>query len=402
MTKEHEASRKPSKSGLRTLLICLLANNLTLGATSGSFGALLAQNEEALGVGRDVISFGMSAFTTMMSLTALVMGNLVRRLTPSYAIAIGVACGVVAFTGLGMSLHIGAALAFWALLGFSAALAAILGPVAIAVELFPSRTGKALSIINLPIALFVGPWAMSMISPELGRKGTYLILAALLLPVFGLALRLPAGARPEGTMTHSETSVRAITGRADFWCISLAVAVIAGSGAAFMVHAIAYAQASGMTAPVAALMISAYSGAGLLGVPAFGWLADRIGAPRALALSASVQCLCWGGLSILSADCFLILSALLGAATTPLTTLHGATMAQLFGTKDFGRALGIGYAIKLPFFFLLPPAIGYAFVILGDYRPAFAGLASCLVATIILLVAGCAALPSRAPLPDRT
>lgn len=374
--------------GLKTVFACMLANNLTLGAMAGSFGALLASNEQALGVGRDSISFGMSAMSTTMGLTALAMGHLVLRLTPRLAMAIGIVCGAVSFAGLGMTTHFGVALVFWAMMGMSAALAAILGPAAIAAQFFPERTGKALSVINLPIAMLIGPWAVTVILPVLGRQGTYLLLAGLLLPALLLVLRLPAGARAATAQERSDTNIRTITARPDFWLISLAIAVIAGSGAAFMVHAIAHAQSSGMSASVAALMISAYSGAGLAGVPLFGWLADRLGAPRALTVSAMVQCLCWAGLAVFPAGGFLMLSALLGAATTPLTTLHGATMAQMFGSNGVGPALGIGYAIKLPFFFVAAPALGFAFVSLGDYRPAFLSMAAVLFVAVLLLLAG--------------
>ena len=382
-----------SKSAKRTIMVCMLTNNLTLGLAFGSFGALLASNEQALGAARDTISFGMSALTTTMGLTALVMGNLVRRITPRLSIAIGLVAAACAFVGLGLTSSLAVALAMWALLGFSIALAAILGPVAIAAETFPDRTGKALGLINLPVVLFISPWAVTTLLPALGRHGTYLLMAALLLPILALVMKLPAGSasRAEKTTALATAPASAIFGRADFWLVSLGIALIAGIGTAYTVHAIAFAQSRGLSLPESALMMSAYSGAGLAGVPFFGWLADRIGAPRTLAVSGAIQCLCWAGLALAPTGSFLFLSAALGAATTPLTTLHGAAMSQLFGAKGVGKAMGYSYAIKLPFMFIASPAVGYAYVHLADYRPAFLIVAASLIGAVVLLVAANAA-----------
>lgn len=377
-------------TGTSTILICMLANNATLGLAYGSFGALLIANEQAFGATRETISFGMSALAATLGLTALFMGDLVRRMTPRTAIAIGLASAACAFVGLGLTNSLGVALALWALLGFGTALAAILGPVEIAAEFYPARAGKMLGLINLPVILFVGPWAVTEALLVLGRQGAYLAMAVLMLPIIGLALKLPVNGNRGGARAaaHSSTPAGAIFGRVDFWLITLGIAIIAGTGTAYVAHAIPFAQSRGLGVSTSALMMSVYSGAGLLGVPLFGWLADQIGAPRALALTAAVQCLCWGGLAMAPIDSFLFLSAALGAATTPLTTLHGAAMAQLFGTRGVGKAMGYSYAIKLPFLFSASPAVGYAYVQMADYRQAFLVVAACLFGAVALLLAG--------------
>ncbi|MBB3860183.1 MFS family permease [Novosphingobium hassiacum] len=380
-----------SSSGLRTVVVCMLANNLTLGLIYGTFGAMLSSNEQAFAVARDTISFGMSAVATTTGLSALLMGKVVRRITPRIAILIGTLSAAVAFGGLGLTTSITVALAMWALLGFSAAMAAILGPVAIAAEFFPAKSGKFLAMVNLPVVLFVSPWLVTAILPALGRDGVYMAMALCLLPISLLVLL----ALPKGTGTtaappppRSGKPDQTMLSRADFWLITLGIAVIAGTGTAFTVHAIPYAQAEGLSVSASALMFSAYMGAGLVGVPFFGWLADRIGAPRALALSGLVQCLCWAGLGTMPPVAFVPIAALLGAATTPLTTLHGAAMAQIFGAARVGTAMGYSFAIKLPFLFVAAPAVGYVYVKLVDYRPALLAVSATLVVAVILLLIG--------------
>ncbi len=384
------ATAAGDKANRMTVLVCMLANNFTLGLTYGSFGALLVSNEQAFGVARDTISLGMSAVATTLGLSALLMGGLVRKLTPRVSIALGVAATGCALLGLGLTSNLPFALAMWALLGFGAAMAAILGPVAIAAEFFPGRSGKILGIINLPIVLFFGPWLVATMLPMFGRETTYLLLAAPLLPILLLVLRLPANPVSQGdaaAQAAASTPAGTILARMDFWMISLGIAVIAATGTAYMVHAIPFAESRGMSIATSALILSVYSGAGFVGIPLFGWLADRIGAPRALALSGLIQCVCWGSLAIAPTAAFLFLSAALGIATTPLTTLHGAAMAQIFGVNGVGKAMGYSFAIKLPFLFIAAPAVGYAYVQTADYRPAFLVVAACLIAAIAALIA---------------
>lgn len=378
-----------TRSAAWLVLSCMLANNLTLGFAFGTYGALLLSNENAFGVERDTISFGMSALTTTLGLSALVMGNLVRRFTARISIAIGVAASALAFAGLGITDNFTIALAMWALLGFGAAMAAILGPLAIAAEYFPDRAGKTLALINLPVILFVSPWTITAILPMLGRTGVYLLLAALLVPVLFLVLRNRVGSASTDQVkmqNAQDVPVGSILKRTDFWLISIGIAFIASTGAAYTVHAIPFAQSEGLSVSTSALMLSVYSGAGLLGVPFFGWLADKIGAPKTLAISGSVQSICWAGLALAPNESFLFFSAALGAATTPLTTLHGAAMSQLFNANGAGKAMGYSFAIKLPFMFAASPAVGYAYVSMSKYGPAFLTVASCLVMSVVVLL----------------
>lgn len=392
---------KTDTRGTAIVAVCMVANNLTLGLPFGSFGALLALNEQHFGIARDTISLGMSAFTLAMGLSALLMGGLVRRMTPRLALALGIAASSIAFLGLGLTSNLAMAFVFWAMLGFGAAMAAILAPVAIAAGHFPDRSGSVLGIVNLPVVLCVAPWIITKIVPTLGREGIYFFMAALLVPALAAALLLPRttsqAAASAGDAEQSSTS-RAMFGRGDFWLITLGIALIAGTGVAFMVHAIPYARSRGLDPSTAALMLSIYSGAGLAGVPLFGWLADKFGPPAALAGSAILQCMCWGAFAIAPASGFLAIAAMLGLATTPLTTLHGAAMARLFGATAVGKAMGISFAIKLPFLFAISPAVGYLFITLNDYRPAFLAISGSLLAAVLLLVAGTVAASRRGAL----
>lgn len=387
----------------RVVLACMMANNGTLGLMFGTFGALLVLNEQTFGAARDTIALGMSAFTTMMGLSALFMGGLVQKLTPRLALALGVISVSCGFLVLGLTSNLYVAFAMWGLLGFGTALAAILAPVAIAAEFFPDRSGRMLGLVNLPIILFVAPWVITALVPVLGRDGVYIMMSALLVPVLLLVLSLPSTRvekKDAAPPSSSGTSAKAMMSRSDFWLITLGIALIAGTGVAFTVHAIPYAETRGFAKSNAAVMLSIYSGAGLAGVPLFGWLADKLGPPTALSLSAALQALCWFGLAVAPAASFFAIAALLGLATTPLTTLHGAAMARLFGAASVSKAMGISFAVKLPFLFVISPAVAYVYVVLNDYRPAFLTVSASLLGAFLILFAGILAARGRAFKPD--
>ncbi|MDM8010930.1 MAG: MFS transporter [Parasphingorhabdus sp.] len=389
------------KGGIQIVIVCMFANNLTMGLVFGSFGALVVANEQAFGIARDTISLAMSTFSVTMGLSALLMGGVIRRLTPRLALAIGVLASSIGFLGLGWTTNLAFAFAMWALLGFGTAMAAILAPVAIAAERFPDRAGRMLAIVNLPVVLFAAPFVITEILPILNRDGTYFVMAGLLAPVLVACFLLPqtevAEAFPAGH-ANAPASNRAMLAKADFWLITLGIAIIAGTGVAFMVHAIPYAMTRGLDPLKAALMLSIYSGAGLAGVPFFGWLADKVGPPVALAVTALLQCLCWTGFAIAPVGAYLILAVILGLATTPLPTLHGAAMARLFGAASVSKAMGISYALKLPFLFSISPAVGFVYLQAGDYKLAFLAISSGLLIAVALLIAGIIAAKRRGAL----
>ena len=375
--------KKMDVARIRVVLTCMLANNVTFGLVYGSFGAFLASNEQAFGVGRATISFGMSAAATTLALSALVLGNYTNKLQPRRMIAGGLVFASAGFIGLGLTGTFQLAMLFWAMLGLGGALGAILCPVTLCARLFPGSTGKVIAAVNLPIMLFLGPWAVTEALPVLGRQGTYLLCAALPLLVLGIVRFIPD--TDAITPGSSETIERGtIASRPEFWLLSLAVGLAAGAGTAFVTHGIAYAMSRGTDAMFAATMISAYSGTGIAGAVIFGWLADRIGAAHALCLSAVIQALCWAALALSPTTGFIVVSALLGVTNTPLNSLHGAAMAQLFGSSAVGRAMGYSYAIKLPFLFAISPLVGLMFVVTGDYTSPFL-IVSCLMGGAAIL-----------------
>ncbi|MCW1385025.1 MFS transporter [Novosphingobium sp. KCTC 2891] len=361
----------------------------------GSFGPLLAANEAHFGVDRTEISLGMSVLTTALGLSAIVGGGTMHRFRPSTVMIAGALANLVAYLGLMVSGAFPFALAMFALVGVGTTLTAILGPVTIVARLFPDRRGRVLSLVNLPLMMFVVPYMVARGLPVFGREYIYAAAAvafAVLLPLLCL-LQSDGGSDKQAGPTIDDSHVipaGEMFARLDFWLVALGIGLIAGTGTAFTVHSTAFAQSYGLDPASAAMLLSVYSGAGIAGTLVMGWLADRIGPRFALAIAGAIQAIGWALLASGATALFLPVAAMLGVVTVPLVTLHGAAMAAMFGSASVSRAMGVSYALKLPFLFGITPLVGWAYVHFGNYRIALAGSALALFLATLLFV-----LPTR-------
>jgi predicted MFS family arabinose efflux permease len=170
-----------------------------------------------------------------------------------------------------------------------------------------------------------------------------------------------------------------------FWLLSLGLGVVAGASSGFLVHVVAFGVGRDLALPEASALISAYAAAGILGTLLFGWIADAIGPVRALVLSALLQAMLWSVL-LVSPDPFLFLvAAALGVCAVPQNTLHGAAMSAMFGPQAV-KAMGLSFALKLPFLLGAAPLMGLLYEATGDYGAPFLACAGALVVATLLFL----------------
>lgn len=391
---------------LTTVAGCFLAQNFVMGTAYGSFGPLLTTMQADLGVSRAVASMGMSIVTLALALVAAVAGGVMQRFRTRDVMLAGVAVSAAAYLGLAATTNFLLALLFYALIGIGVALGAILAPLALTTRWISGGRGKALAIVNLPVVLFTCPFLIGMALPVIGRRALLLAIAGALLALLPLLLALVrerpgsgagAGAEaPAGMPQSAEPAPTAeILGNAGFWLVSLGIGLMAGCGIVFVVHIAPFGTSEGLPLRTATALLSIYAGAGLLGTPLFGWLADRLGPPAALILSGGVQAMGWALLLAVQGPALLLVAALLGVCCTPLVTLHGASLTALFGHATVARAMGYSYLCKLPFIFGFGPLAGAMFDATGDYHMPFllcSGLMLCATLCFCAL-----ALVSRQP-----
>ena len=100
----------------------------------------------------------------------------------------------------------------------------------------------------------------------------------------------------------------------------------------------------------AAILASIMSTVGLIGSVLFGWIADRIGGSRSLALVGIDCAILWG--ILLMEPPFAVVAVVVG-----LIGLHGAAaipalgraITDIFGQASYSRAFGLNTIIALPF-----------------------------------------------------
>jgi fucose permease len=370
------------------VLLCFVAQNCAMGFAFGSFGPLLASTEQHFGVSRTMASIGMSLIMLAIGGLAPFLGSLLQRTQVRWGMIAGALLSAMGYWGLA-SLHaFGPALVMYALIGTGVSLTAILGPLLLISRWFDANRARTLSLVNLPIALFATPYIIARLLPEYGRFTLLATLGTvflLLVPVLLLLVEHPpAGALPPraaaagARVTAGEKPV-AILKVPAFWLLSVGIGIMAGAGSAFMVHIVAFGMEEHMSLPAASALLSIYCGAGILGTLLFGWIADRLGPPSALVISASCQAVLWWCLLQVNGALLYVAAGLLGICLVPLTTLHGAALSRVFGAGAVGRAIGYSYSVKLPFIFAFAPAMGRTFELFGGYRVPFLLTAGCMV-----------------------
>jgi MFS family permease len=259
-----------------------------------------------------------------------------------------------------------------------------------------------LGIVNAPIVIALVPLAASWSLQAYGVAGTYVLLAALsgvtvLANLFivdrppgpefasspsGAAQVAPEAApRPAVTMIGLASSPR---------FVAPALAFIASTSASIVItaHMVPMAHSWGISATLAATLLTIQSSAGIAGTLFFGWVADRIGGRLALAIIAFDGALLW--LLMLLTPPFALLAiivALIGVHGAGILPVLGVALSERFGREGFGRAYGLVNLVNLPFAVLAVPAAGLVFARTGSYAGAIVGVAVLLLLASLFVLA---------------
>jgi cyanate permease len=385
--------------GWRIVFICFLAQGLSLGFATGSFGPLLASNEQHFGISRTEATAGMALLILAMSGLAPVFGGILHKVSVRTALIWGSLMSAVGYWGLALSHNFGLALVMYFLIGIGVCLMAVLGPVTLVSRWFIADRAKMLSIANLPLLHLAAPFAVSELLSTSGRSivlGAIGLLFILFLPLLLLIIDYPAsvGQQPRGSgmgtaeakTADQPVAIGHLLKNSTFWLLAVSVGLIAGSGVVFVVHIVPLAMAKRMSLQDASILLSLYSGFGLIGTLLTGWLADRVGARTVLLVTGICIMSAWGGLSFATGPLLYVLAALIGLCVVPVITLNGVALGELVGPASISRAMGFSYVIQLPFIFSLAPVVGYLFDHTGGYTVSILLIVGMLAAACLFLL----------------
>ena len=114
----------------------------------------------------------------------------------------------------------------------------------------------------------------------------------------------------------------------------------------------------------------------MIGSPVWGWIAERLGGARVLALLCAIAVVGWMAMLLKPPfPALALLSAVMSFASGAVVPVVSLTLVQTFGQANFGRAFGLANLISLPCSIVGVPIVGIVYVQTGSYYAAMFGLA---------------------------
>jgi cyanate permease len=383
--------------------LAMLSYNLASGLMFGSFGTLLVAIEHDKQVARSLSAAGAPLVILAIGIISPFIGRLLARYSIRAIIITGALLSAAGYTLAALAPGITLLLAAYGLLiGPGVALMGLAVPPALVANWYVTGRGRAIGIVNMPLVVAFAPLVCAAILPRTGLSGLYFGMAAIMLlaiPLLALIIDHPQdiGQHPLGGEITSQKpppfAIAPLLRDRGYWQFGLAAAILAAGGATMVTHIMVVALGRGIPPGQAAMLMSVLGVAGVAGSLGYGWLADRLGGGRALALNCAVQALLWGGLLLpLGFAPLFIVVALIGINAGGMMPALGMALSQRFGTASFGGALGFWSLMNLPFTVGLPLLAGVMFSQTGSYSLSFT-----LQIDLLILAAIGAALAARLP-----
>jgi MFS family permease len=173
-----------------------------------------------------------------------------------------------------------------------------------------------------------------------------------------------------------------------FWALTTAFMASAAGSIILTAHMAPMARAWGFSATLAATLLSTQSFAGIAGTVVFGWVADRLGGARALALVVFDAAVLWTLLLLhppfIATAAIIALAGLHGAGAVPVLSV---ALSEAFGRESFSRAFGLANLVNLPVSVACVPAAAMVYARTGSYAGAIAGQAVFLLLASLFVLA---------------
>ena len=388
--------------GWRIVGISAASQSLSVGMTFFCYGVFIKPLAAEFEAPRLAVVLGLTLLMLVQGLVSPLLGRLLDVRSVRAVMVSGVFLCAAGFAGLSYATSLWqVGILFGTLIAVGSHMFGPLATSTLVANWFAAKRGQALGLtaVGASIGGLVLPVVATRVMEDVGWRGAVLGFAGALV-LFAPALWLgiidhperigarPDGADPEEGTTRTSTeddaldegATRSLLRSRNFWVITVSIGLVFCPTSTMVAHLVPYATDLGFSPQRAALLVSAYSGAGALGRLSIGALADRV--EKRLA--------CWGVLAILTAAWIafllapsyaglLMASIGLGFGVGGIMPLWGALTGACFGRAVFGRAMGLMTPLMLPFNLAGAPVAAWAFDRTGSY---FGILSSLLVAFV--------------------
>lgn len=392
---------------MRMGLIAGVSHNVVIGTVMGSFGLMLASVEQRLGVSGEQAAAGIPLVLVGSSILAPFIGVLIARVSLKLLLLVGALLTVagyflLAFTN-SYALYL---LAYGLCFGPALSLAGSIGPATLVTRWFNRNRGLALGVVHLPVVIAIVPWALEralgVYQPSTLYAAIGTISAILLLPLVLLTVDHPptretvAPVPAEKRTADGSLSIAQLLARPRFWALCLAAIASMTSSVALGSLLVPMGMSWGFTRPDAALLQSIMSLVGIAGSVLFGWVADKLGGGRSLALIGFNCAILWT--ILLQHPPFWVAALVIG-----LIGMHGAGaiptlgrgLSDAFGQASYSRGFGLNTLIGLPFIAISVVGSARVFSVTGSYDPAIMAIAGFFVLAILLGLYGASGVKAK-------
>jgi cyanate permease len=402
-------SAPPNDSrAVRMAAIAWLSHNIIIGSIFGTAGVLLIPLQDRFHVSRGWAAIGVPMVIVGSAVLASVAGVLaarysLRRLMAVSGVLMSLAWLILAFAH-SYWLFL---LSYGLLLGPAMAVGGSVLPPTLVTRWFRRHRGLAIGIVHLPIVITIMPLAASLVIGRFGVTALFLALAVFsavtLIPGALSLIEYPPGHDPrqndddtatergaDGVTAPQVFTVPRLLRNPRFWLLALAVGAVNTGSVTLAAHLPAMGVAWGYAPTSAAALASIMSLVGMAGSILFGFVSDKIGGARALALIAFDDVILW---ALLLVD----LPYTARAVVIGLIGMHGAgaipaiskAMASTFGEASFSRAFGLASTATLPLMIASVAGFGVIFQAKGSYAAGVVAMIAYFVVVIPLaIVAG--------------
>ena len=390
----HEAPNHPLAR--RMGVIAGISHNLVIGTIMGAFSIMLAPAEQRLGVSAEAAAAGIPLVLVGSSLLAPFVGVLIARFSLRLLMLLGALLGAAGFAMLALTHSYALYLAVYALLlGPAMILAGSIAPATLVTRWFVQNRGLALGLVHLPVVIAIMPWlverGLRVFTPTAIYLGIAAAIALILVPASLLAIDHPPGGEGKAPVSAGKRtsdgslSVAQLLSRPRFWALCLAAIASMASSVMLGSLLVPMGQSWGFTRAEAALLQSGMSLVGIAGSVLFGWVVDRLGGGRSLALIGFDCAVLWAVL--LLHPPFAVTGVVIG-----LIGLHGAGaipalgrgLSDAFGQASYSRGFGLNTLIGLPFIAISVVGSAKVFSLTQSYDGAIMAMAGFFVVAMLL------------------
>ncbi|MBJ19583.1 MAG: hypothetical protein CL933_09195 [Deltaproteobacteria bacterium] len=376
--------------GWRIVGVAAASQALAVGTTFFSYGVFVKPLAEEFDAPRLVVVLGLTLLMLVQGIVSPFLGRAMDDWSVRGVMTLGALLCAVGFLGLSL------ATSLWQIGVLFGSLIAVgshmFGPLAtstLVANWFHRKRGQALGItaVGASIGGLIFPVAATRLMEAIGWRGAAGSFAGLLVifsvPLWLLLVNRPEhlGLRPDGAeedergtgtqsvaATPAEVVAESLVQSRNFWAITAAVGLAFCSTSVVIAHLVPYATDLGFEPGRAALLMSAYAGAGALGRLLLGYLVDRVDKRVAAWIVFAVLSGAWTGLMWAESYSALMLASVgMGLGVGGIMPLWGALTGACFGRAVFGRAMGLMTPLMLPFNLAGAPIAAYAFDRTGSY-----------------------------------